>query len=85
MAKSARPPRGLLDTSVVIDLEDIAPATARGPAVAAWVAMGLYDLIDLDNEAHDTVDGTASLDNPFMVVDALTTHLTRALNRALGV
>jgi hypothetical protein len=59
-------------TAVVRDLEDPQPASPKGPAVAAWVAAALYDLVDPANETHDWVDGTgAAADLPLQTVVGL--------------
>jgi hypothetical protein len=57
-----------------VDIESSQPTTAKGPGVPGWVAMGLYDLIDDDNETHDWSDGTArSPGTPLSALDTLTT------------
>jgi hypothetical protein len=64
-------------TTNVIDLEDANPTSTKGPAVAAWVAEALYDLVDPANEAWDTFNGAGSAgEQVFHAVDSLTSPAT---------
>jgi hypothetical protein len=62
-------------SSLPTNLEEPATplASPRGPNVAAWCALSLYDLTDPANEAWDLIDGTGSaVDRPFLTVATLT-------------
>ena len=65
-------------SSNVIDTEEpVTPLSSpRGANVAAWNALGLYDLTDAANEAWDLYDGTSNKDRPFLTVATLTTAPT---------
>ena len=62
--------------ATVIDIESDEPTLAPAPDVGGWVAMALYDLIDPDNENHDTLDGVSADPDPFATADGLTTDIT---------
>jgi hypothetical protein len=60
-----------------IDLEGTVPVSPKGPDVAAWVALALYDLTDGANESWDTFDGVSSgVDKVFLTADSLTSPVT---------
>jgi hypothetical protein len=64
-------------TTNVLDLEDPSLTSAKGPSVAAWVALGLYDLVDGSNETWDTFSGAGSAgEQAFRAVDSLTSPAT---------
>jgi hypothetical protein len=66
-------------TGVQTDMENPTLSTAKGPAVAGWVAAALYDLVDGANESWDTFDGGGgALDKVLQTVDAHTTPVTAA-------